>query len=222
MISELQSYIPILGSKVQIPTARQSNKGKEKASNSTLTQLPSSYLEALRTQAQILSTEVEERTRLLGSLLRDIVSLWTELQDPPIGITPRNLHSTDGFQESILNSLGLKPIFSTISSSPPPNGNGDGDEDHHVEYTFEGFVDVNPDGPSSLEDLTPNDELLEKANSLKESLESIKTDREIRIQQLYDQLEELWSMCEVEAADIAEFVLENKGSTQSAVEAVST
>lgn len=148
------------------------------------------------------------------------------MQDPPTGTSPNNLISTDEFEESILISLGLRPIFSQVApSSPSPRKKSKSDSSpppSDLEYTFEGFSEASlPDGSPAPEDLKATDEQLSQAEELRIQLEEVKERREMRIQEIYDQLESIWEVCDAKPAEVEEFVLANKGSTQSAVDAVS-
>jgi protein regulator of cytokinesis 1 len=76
-------------------------------------------------------------------------------------------------------------------------------------------------GPESLADVEPTKALLEWSTTRVAELEGLKSDRELQIQNLYDQLELLWKRLGIDDKDIDEFVESWRGSTETVIEAVS-
>jgi len=70
---------------------------------------------------------------------------------------------------------------------------------------------------SALANVSPTPGLLSWANDLVTALTALKTQREARIQALYDQLEGLWRRLGVEEADMDAFVENHRGSTEGVV-----
>jgi Ase1/PRC1/MAP65 family protein len=76
-------------------------------------------------------------------------------------------------------------------------------------------------GADSLAEVEPTKDLIEWTVNRISELESLKSNRELQIQTLYDQLESLWSRLGVDDKDVDMFVESWRGSTESVIDAVS-
>lgn len=72
-----------------------------------------------------------------------------------------------------------------------------------------------------VEDVQPTQEVMDWAEDLKTELEDVKSHRESQIQALFDELEPLWKRLGVSDEEIDEFVDQNRGSTETTIQAVS-
>lgn len=70
-------------------------------------------------------------------------------------------------------------------------------------------------------DMDPTEENLRRAAAKRGWLEAEKSRREARIQELYDELSELWMRFDVPEEEMEAFVMDHRGSTMSVLEAVS-
>jgi Ase1/PRC1/MAP65 family protein len=114
----------------------------------------------------------------------------------------------------LYNELGLElptDPFSNGRTSTSKSGNP-------CSSVFECFT---TSGADSLAEVEPTKDLIEWTVNRISELESLKSNRELQIQTLYDQLEPLWKRLAVDDKDVDKFVESWRGSTESVIDAVS-
>ncbi|KDN52630.1 hypothetical protein K437DRAFT_254032 [Tilletiaria anomala UBC 951] len=242
MISQLEEQRQVLGDIVNTPLVPGS------LSDGTIRALPLSYISALEAETKKGEVEVKARTSLLQDQLQTILNLWsalhltpevnqdefdaqilTHLQVKPIWHvgpeTGGRAHFYGDF-EHFKNTTGEVEVFcppEMVEPTPTRKSNGSGGSRNSNGNS--GGVDQAPQclqirQRKPLEEwILPTKANLERVAAKLAALEAEKAKREERIQQLYDELSEIWMQFDVPQDEMETFVHANSGSTLEAIEA---
>ncbi|KAJ1028618.1 hypothetical protein NDA16_001784 [Ustilago loliicola] len=271
--TKLQTYIPLLGSFVEIP--EDTSQEPLTSSSTTEPETPAfrdvSQPRIALFEAEIIrcSKEVNARSERLQTSLLEIVQLWSELNfEPAQPAAPSDEHvfeaaqvgddvdcggETLSFDRAVLAHLQLEPIHDDVthkfvgefvSTEQPERRDASAtrasqDIDDLLSETptrasLGGLPARNsgelamqlssasktaaiPSTPSHL--LEPSEANLTRAAKKLQWLEAEKQRRELLIQELYDELSELWAKFDVPEQEMDAFVMDHRGSTMDVIEA---
>lgn len=198
--------------------------------------MPLTYLTSLSSAIDKCGHELTRRSEELQTHLYEILGLWSELCLPPDMGEENAAEAT--FDALVLRHLRLQTVWETVELD-------EGDTTLEFQGTFlpiEGGEHdeamATPDTPSrsggsgsgtlqsmrSAEThfpphvLQPTPDNIAKANAKRQDLEEEKARREMRIQELYDDLFQLWVKFEVPEEDMDRFVMSNSGSTMAVIQ----
>lgn len=228
--TQLDSFRPILGDFVPTITP-QHTPGED-----SLAILTSSHLTQLSTTIDKCGCELTRRAEELQSYLEDIYGLWSELCLAP-DVQATSSADSATFDTLVLRHLGVEPVWETVvledGAEPIVEFQGafqqvEAEQDALVapdtpsrsggssSATLRSVRSAETHFPSHV--LQPNPGNIAKAQAKQEQLIREKGRREERIQELYDQVVELWVKFDVDQQEMDNFVAENCGSTMSVIE----
>lgn len=161
------------------------------------------------------------RSQTLQETLEDIVDLWSTIHTPP--------RPAQWFDAMVCTHLQLRPVYVVRHGQDgrPAGYQFLGEFDRFLNDQGRFDVFAPPDavpasiagGPAPLPArLTPTAEHLARASALYDVLLTTKTEREARIQDVYDELSALWMEFDVPQDEMEAFVQDNSGSTLIAVQ----
>lgn len=216
LLAQLTELETDLGSFIQIPPAPITTE------ESTISPLPRSYLQSLKSEMDRGTAELQTRSQTLQETLTDIVEMWSAIHTPP-----RPGH---WFDAMICTHMQLKPQYVSLHDEAGQLTGyafrGDFDRFLNDQGRFDVFAP--PDAvPTQLEGgptplparLAATTEHLNQASALYDALLTEKTEREQYIQDVYDELSTLWMEFDVPRDEMEAFVQDNRGSTLLAVQA---
>ncbi|CAO1613157.1 unnamed protein product [Sympodiomycopsis kandeliae] len=231
LTAQLDSFRPILGSFVpEISTQ------SIPATDPPTQIIPAQHLVQLSATIDKCGQELTRRSEQLQELLFDILGLWSELCLAPEQSDDDS--PTPCLDTLILRHLDLKPLFEKTDADGTEQflGNFQG-LGRNEDATATGLDTPTRTPPAQRNSvggvlrsersadthfpphvLIPSPENIARASAKQEWLRAEKQRREDKIQELYDELLELWTKFGVSNEEMDEFVIDNSGSTLSVIE----
>ncbi|PWN18925.1 hypothetical protein BCV69DRAFT_314126 [Microstroma glucosiphilum] len=237
LTTQLNSFRPILGDFVpEIKTQFTQDESSE-----AMAIIPAAHLTRLSTTIDKCGFELTRRSEELQQHLFDILGLWSELCLPPQTIASQASSSELTFDSLVLRHLQLRPVFHEVQMDdeagqgtitefqgeflPIEASSDDGPQDPDTptrstrgsaSTTLQSVRSAETHFPAHV--LLPTPENITRAHDKEEWLRQEKSRREGRIQELYDELVELWVKFNVDAEEMEAFVQQNSGSTLAVIE----
>lgn len=235
--TQLDSFKPILGDFVpEIKTQFTQDDISE-----AMAIIPAAHLTRLSTTIDKCGCELTRRSEELQQHLFDILGLWSELCLPPQTTSSQSSNGEPTFDSLVLRHLQLRPVFHEVQLDdeegqgsitefqgeflPVEASSDDGPQDPDTptrstrgsaSTTLQSVRSAETHFPAHV--LLPTPENITRAHDKEEWLRQEKTRREGRIQELYDELVELWVKFNVDAEEMEAFVQQNSGSTLAVIE----
>lgn len=242
LTAELKSFEPILGDFVPDIRPPALDEADLAAADASFTEgevpmaaMPLSYLTQLSSAIDKCGHELTRRSEELQTHLYEILGLWSELCLAP-NMGDDGQEAT--FDALVLRHLRLQTVWETVELDEGgttmefqgtflPLEGGDGDDAMAApdtpsrsggsgSGTLQSMRSAETHFPPHV--LQPTPDNIARANAKRQWLEDEKSRREARIQELYDDLFQLWVKFEVPEEDMDRFVMSNSGSTMAVIQ----